>query len=558
MRTSLLVIPAFALAVICQPAHAEPPSDYRMSSLMPLPQVAQYPSTTTPTAQPVSSRPSASSPGAGFYSTQYGGPAATPTYSAYPPRPATGQAYPSYPMDSWSTGSYRHVSTPSGTDYFRYANGGDPRPPQPTMAAPPMQSHVPPPAPQAAPYSAQPDPYMDAMSGNWGTCDGYGGGYGGGYGYGYGVGHGIGACGPFCPHWSVDVAGLFMGRLDNNPEYFSWEWGNERDQLCNGIQNWAAGFQVGLTRRFCCGYNTYAFQASYWGLFPNRWDCDLRDPTLGGNIFSVYDFDPLVVYDAGGPATVAVNWFFDNAVRHYVQRSWEVHNIEFNLLGGSLLGDGVAGWGMGGTGYCGGGACGMGGCGAACAPAVCGGPRLNLGWLFGVRFMYFGDDLQFASDRDNYTFDYDDWEMYYDIDVENHLIGLQLGFGSDWAITPRLHVRAGTKFGVFGNHINHASQIYGSMGTAFVSGGPNAGMEYNVNSSETAVTFLGELDLGMAYQISKRITAGVGYRIVAVSGVAVADGQIPRNFAGIQDVEDIDSKDDLVLHGGYAKLEFCW
>jgi hypothetical protein len=172
--------------------------------------------------------------------------------------------------------------------------------------------------------------------------------------------------------------------------------------------------------------------------------------------------------------------------------------------------------------------------------------------------MYLGDDLQFSTDRTNHRFDWDNDELHYDIDVDNHLIGLQLGFGSDWAITQRLHLRAGTKFGVFGNHINHVSQIYGEMGSAYVSGGPNGGMEYDVNSSETAVSFLGELDLGLAYQISRRISAGVGYRIVAVSGVALADGQIPRNFAGIQDVMDIDAKDDLVLHGGYATVEFCW
>jgi hypothetical protein len=358
----------------------------------------------------------------------------------------------------------------------------------------------------------------------------------------------------------VNVAALFMGRLDNNPEWFSYEAGNERDQLGKGIQNWAPGFQVGLTRRFCTARGTMGLQLNYWGLYPDRWEFDLIDPAYAGTIFSVYDFGSLSVDPPGG--TTSVNSYYDNAQRHLVQRTWEVHNMELNLIGGSLLGDGMAGWGVGG-GYYGGGACGMGGCGtggcgSSCVPTACCGPRLNMGWLFGVRFMYFGDSLSFATDVTNHQFDFDNDELYYDVDVDNHLIGLQLGFGSDWAITNKLHLRAGTKFGVYGNHINHVSQIYGPMGYAYVNGGPNDGMEYNVGSSETAVSFLGELDLGVAYQISRRVSLGVGYRIVAVSGVAVADGQIPRIFDGIQDVEDIDAKDDLVLHGGYASLEFCW
>jgi hypothetical protein len=98
------------------------------------------------------------------------------------------------------------------------------------------------------------------------------------------------------------------------------------------------------------------------------------------------------------------------------------------------------------------------------------------------------------------------------------------------------------------------------MGNAYVNdpGGPNDGMEFDIHSNETAVSFLGEIDLALACHFTRRLVGTVGYRIVAVTGVAIADAQIPRNFGGIQDVEDIDSRDELILHGLHAGVEYCW
>ena len=131
-------------------------------------------------------------------------------------------------------------------------------------------------------------------------------------------------------------------------------------------------------------------------------------------------------------------------------------------------------------------------------------------------------------------------------------------FGSNWAFTNWLHLHAGTKFGLYGNAINHRSQIYGPNGSAYVSFGPNTGEEFDVDSSASEVAFLGELDLGMTVYFTRRFTGSLGYRIVAVNNVAVATDQIPRHFAGIQDVIDFDSHSSLVLHGAYATLGYNW
>jgi hypothetical protein len=83
-------------------------------------------------------------------------------------------------------------------------------------------------------------------------------------------------------------------------------------------------------------------------------------------------------------------------------------------------------------------------------------------------------------------------------------------------------------------------------------------MEFNVDSNDAEVAFLGELDLGLTMYFTRRLTGSLGYRVVAVNNVAVATDQIPRHFAGIQDVEDIDSNSGLVLHGAYAGIGYSW
>jgi hypothetical protein len=192
---------------------------------------------------------------------------------------------------------------------------------------------------------------------------------------------------------------------------------------------------------------------------------------------------------------------------------------------------------------------GFGGGVAACGP-------LDLTVIFGPRYFYFCDNLEFASDVVNASFAGEPEEIYYNIDMTNHLIGVQGGGQLKHYITPRLRVRATTLVGVYNNHIRHRSRVGGSAGTAVINNGPNTGMAFDVFSTKDDVAFLGELRADCGLWLNACTSIVVGYRGVAVTGVGLPTSQIYWDFRSLQDVVAVDSNDGLLLHGGYANLEF--
>src|SRR5690606_16685749 len=182
---------------------------------------------------------------------------------------------------------------------------------------------------------------------------------------------------------------------------------------------------------------------------------------------------------------------------------YEAHNIELNLLGNT--------------------------CRAACDPG------LHLSWLAGVRYLRFDDGFEYATDQADTEFNYDPMEMFYDVDVENHLIGFQIGGRADYQAFRRARMFAATSVGIYGNHINHRTELYGANpadGHAYVStpGHPFENSQICVSSSKDDVAFIGELRAGLDYQLSPCWSATLGYRVVGISGVALSTEQIPVDY----------------------------
>jgi hypothetical protein len=115
------------------------------------------------------------------------------------------------------------------------------------------------------------------------------------------------------------------------------------------------------------------------------------------------------------------------------------------------------------------------------------------------------------------------------------------------------------KFGLYGNHITHHSQVLRGDGTyATVNNGPYEDEEFNIRSTKNDVAFVGEARLGFNYQFSEHWRASAAYRAVALTGVALAPNQIPDSFGDLGSVADIDSNGSLILHGAQFGLEFLY
>jgi hypothetical protein len=284
--------------------------------------------------------------------------------------------------------------------------------------------------------------------------------------------------------------------------------------------DWGGGFDVRVGHYFNCGCN--AWEAVYWGLFPSQQSITTTTDNIT-QLDAILNFSQLD-YN-GGPA----NLFTDDAEIHVLRRDYEIHNIELNLL--QLFGGN---------------------------PCLSCGPGLYYNLLAGVRYFKYHERLQFAADTVDRQLTGDPNEIYYDIDLDNHLIGFQVGAEGQYNFTPGLAFDFSGKVGLFANYIDHLSQIGGAAGIAVINNGPNLGTPFYVNNSKTDVSFLAEVNLGLKYRFSRCWTVAGGYRAVAVTGLAFPTDQIYPDLRGIQDVQLIASNGSMLLHGAYLGAEFCY
>jgi len=358
------------------------------------------------------------------------------------------------------------------------------------------------------------------------------------------------------------------------------------------------GVQFNVGRYFCDG--RYAVMGTYWGIFSNPQSATiLATDQVNGNLRSnlpinlrgpggawQYGIDmPAGTHPAGaGPA---VYDFYDGAAAHRILRDQEYHSAELNFfsfalgggarqayaaggcgIGGGIGGRGRVGYGSGavrslGNGGLYGGNCGD-PCQSDCGTAACSGPtgpcapwygaqcsKLRLNMYGGIRWFRFKDSLEYAASANDTVFNNGADDFYYRNGVTNDLVGFQLGSLATWCTGTRLNLFGGTNFGVYGNRINATTFAGTATQTATIMS-PNTAFDnrpYDYSSTLNGVAFLGEGTVGTGLRISRGWTANVAYRLVGVTGVATAAGQIPRDFADGTQITHVNNNHSLLLHG---------
>jgi hypothetical protein len=368
-------------------------------------------------------------------------------------------------------------------------------------------------------------------------------------------------CNTSCgPTYFGGVNALMLTRDRANPTWLSYQTDNIANQMMkteDASFGYGGGFEVfaGMCLGGGCnscdpcnpcggGGGGWAIEGRYWGWYPGTAEANAYDPSGiladGSDLGVVIPNLDQLNYDDGGGAS-SVDSYFQNAARHRIRMQNQLNNVELNLFN-SPLGGGSAG--VYGAGY------------AYGAPV---GPTVAMNLLGGARYVRFNEDFLFSTDPSDGVFTGAADEVHYHIETQNNLIGFQTGGNLSWFVTRSFSINSGAKVGLFANQMNMNQAIYGSNGYATVGAvGPWAGQAYNVSSSDTRISMLGELDLGASYQVCRWMKVTGGYRVVAISGVALTENQIPTYFAGLDDVREIDSNGNLLLHGAYAGLEFCF
>lgn len=337
----------------------------------------------------------------------------------------------------------------------------------------------------------------------------------------------------------------------------------------------ALGFETYFGRYFACG--KYALVGTYFFFNPDREEAMITAPNAGDYRAAMPLWDRMVIDrdgdgindNLGDPALATddhIYGAFDSAAQYRIRRNIDIQGLELNFVSFGIGGASRAGFA---------GNCGTGGCGPSdpcnpCFQSGCGGmggpmvpachSRMQFQVSHGIRWFQFRDAFEFAASigADGFAGDANDY--FYNVDVQNDLLGYQFGTRADYMLTCRVNIYAGAKFGIYGNNVDYNSRI----GTRAVAAevGPfyptMTGQAINVSRNETVLSTLGELDLGVGVRLTNCWTVTGGYRLLGLTGIATSVGSIAEDPAHIQAGHLNWVNDSFLLQGGYVGLNYNW
>ena len=173
----------------------------------------------------------------------------------------------------------------------------------------------------------------------------------------------------------------------------------------------------------------------------------------------------------------------------------------------------------------------------------------NFEFLHGFRWFEFDEDFRWdiasATGPTNLTLSNE---------VQNTLLGYQVGSRANVCLTDRIAFNAGTRVGLFNNRARVRQGIIGDNGVYATVGQP--GPDFDFVDAKNDVSFLGEFDLGVSRLMSRGSRLNIGYRAIGVSGLALAPDQF-SNFAAEPAIRDVRTNGSLLLHGAYFGFEAC-
>jgi hypothetical protein len=79
---------------------------------------------------------------------------------------------------------------------------------------------------------------------------------------------------------------------------------------------------------------------------------------------------------------------------------------------------------------------------------------------------------------------------------------------------------------------------------------------YNLQSSANGFATLSEIDLGGQFYLTPRFAVFAAYRLIGVSGVALADNAIPHYLNDYPVLQTINRNGDVILQGVYTGFQW--
>jgi hypothetical protein len=332
---------------------------------------------------------------------------------------------------------------------------------------------------------------------------------------------------------------------------------DECDTACGTPYGYAYGYDNGCNS---CDVQEFAWEFGYWILDDDVNTAEAIDsiPTDTNRMYGMKNFAGLSYngrdvndwYDYQMPVTdpAAPGATDVRLLAQRVRSSFRAQNIELNLLRLPLCGSSCGGYGMGH--------------GATDCEPACGSP-FSMATLCGFRYMRLDDDFEYATmwatdaggvlTPPAYTPWDGEGELYYDIEVDNELVGFQLGANMNYCVSCKCNVFWNSSFGMYNNDIEVYQRVYGEFGPATWT---QSGADAVVRASKDDVAFAGELLVGTSYNFTCNCRGILAYRAIAISGVGLSVDQIPEDFANEAEVALVDSNGSLIIHGVQVGAEW--
>ncbi len=328
----------------------------------------------------------------------------------------------------------------------------------------------------------------------------------------------------------------------------------------------ALGFEVSAGRYFKCG--SYGLGVTYFGFNPDEEQTLI---TGGAGDFraamqAYHDYH----LDTNNDATANQVYQYINgsggvlettgATNIRATRDMDFQGLELNLFSFGLMGYQRS------TALCGsGGACGLNpfkGWGGNYGFGHAGGPlarpaanRLQVMTSHGFRWFQVEDDAELAYNIDGVA-GYQALDIYDRVNIKNDLYGYQFGSKLMYCLSDRLGANLGGKIGVYGNDVEARRRVGTDGQIAYLFGQPANLAE--THYSDTVLSTLGEVDLGLGYRVCDAWTITGGYRVMGINGIATSFNQMSQDFGTSLNPGSIHANDSLVLHGAYIGCNFNW
>jgi len=346
-------------------------------------------------------------------------------------------------------------------------------------------------------------------------------------------------------YWFGGAGALIMGRNRANPFWTSYETNNNANQVFNtqnAVVDWTGGWAItggymfggcgcptsccdggpamggfgGLGCGGCGGGWAPGVAFTYWGLGDMNGFAQINSPTdeLSTPIDLNTQFGAIEI--GGVPAAD----YFDNAASHRIMRQDRVNNFELNYLFGV--------WNY---------------------------ERVTFLPFCGFRYFRFDEQLTFAGLTGGGDWaNPNDWAAHQNR-VVNNLYGFQLGSYFNYMVASRIGVFVGPKIGIYNNQMNGRTRLFDGNGTLALDENNNP---YDIPAHKSDFSMIGEIDTGFTYFFRPNIFAYMGYRVVAVSNIALSDNQFLIYEADVKGFGEMKENGDLILHGAMLGAGFVF